>query len=75
MPIFEYQCKECSTKFEELVLGSKRPDPDCPDCHSSQVEKVYSTFAAQSNGAPSESFSESAPMCGRCGEPGPCSMN
>lgn len=77
MPIFEYQCADCRTSFEELVMGAARKDPDCPDCSSDNVKKLHSTFAAQSSGASAAgSFSESdAPMCGTCNGPGPCAVN
>lgn len=75
MPIFEYRCKECSTRFEELEIGHRREEPHCPGCSSEAVEKVYSTFAAQGGKANGESFSESPGMCGACGGPGPCAMN
>ena len=80
MPIFEYQCEACSTRFEELTLGSRSASPNCPDCSSDAVHKVYSTFAAQAkNGAPAGcegGFTESASAgCGACGGPGPCSLN
>lgn len=35
MPIYEYQCQECSYKFEVLVPVSKRYEPEnekCPMC-------------------------------------------
>lgn len=77
MPIFEYRCTDCETRFEELVLSKASEPSACPDCSSERFEKVYSTFAAQSGGGfASAGSSESAdPMCGRCGGPGPCAMN
>ena len=77
MPIFEYKCQDCSQRFEELVLNSKRAAPSCPQC-GGEVERLISTFAAKSagEGVADAGFSESsAPMCGSCGEPGPCAMN
>ena len=79
MPIFEYQCADCDTQFENLVLGRREKTPDCPDCSSTSVEKVYSTFAAHGSDPASADggFCESpaAGMCGSCGDPGPCGMN
>ena len=80
MPIYEYQCGDCSGRFEELVLSSQAVAPPCPSCSSESVEKVYSTFAAQAKGADpcAGGFCEpAAPMgCGTCGDPaGPCSVN
>jgi len=48
MPLFEYTCRECGTRFEALVVGGRCPA--CPKCGSDQLEKMYSTFAAQGSG-------------------------
>jgi putative FmdB family regulatory protein len=76
MPLFEYACQDCEREFELLVRGHQTPE--CPSCHSTNLERQQSTFAARSAGA-SSSVSE-APMgaCGRCGDPrgpGSCSIN
>lgn len=34
MPIFEYQCDACNTRFEEIVFGSQAA-PVCPKCGKS----------------------------------------
>ena len=47
MPIYEYVCDDCDNRFETLVMGSA-PEPDACDCGSSSIERVYSTFSAQS---------------------------
>ncbi len=76
MPIFEYHCAECDTRFEDLVLGGKPAAVACKECGGSSVERVFSTFSAQassSNGASMADMSEA--MCNTCGGPGPCAMN
>jgi putative FmdB family regulatory protein len=45
MPIYEYVCMACESHFEELV-GMGGGDPACPDCASSNVRKLLSTFTA-----------------------------
>jgi len=45
MPIFEYRCCGCDTRFETIVL-SAREKVACPKCQSSAVEKQLSVFAA-----------------------------
>ncbi len=40
MPIYEYECKKCGHRFEELVFGSDVPE--CPECHSHETEKMIS---------------------------------
>lgn len=51
MPIFEYRCSKCETKFEKIVFGNSN-DVHCPNCKDEQVEKLFSTFAVSgtSNG-------------------------
>lgn len=49
MPIFEYLCEDCGTKFEKLV---RRPGSDevlCPSCGQNHLEQQLSTFAAPGN--------------------------
>ena len=40
MPIYEFECSKCGTRFEELVpVGRTAP---CPHCRSAEVERRYS---------------------------------
>ena len=48
MPLFEYACKECDKEFELLVRGSETPE--CPSCHSTELQRRLSVFAAHTNG-------------------------
>ena len=41
MPIFEYQCLECSREFEELVRGDEK-DVRCPECGAARLKKLMS---------------------------------
>ncbi len=66
MPIYEYQCGECDTRFEALVMSSTA-EPDQCDCGSPSIEKVYSTFSAQSSNAMPDACA--TPAEGRCGTP------
>ena len=77
MPIFEYQCSDCDTRFEWLVLSRRVEDPSCTECGSATVRKVHSTFAAQTINGPSAGAAEgpSDGLCNTCGVPGPCAMN
>ncbi|MDP2856537.1 MAG: zinc ribbon domain-containing protein [Bacillota bacterium] len=47
MPIFEYKCRTCKTKFERLV-GHNGEKITCPDCRSPDVTKLFSAFSARS---------------------------
>lgn len=40
MPIYEFECRKCGARFEELVpAGQTAP---CPQCKSSEVQRRYS---------------------------------
>jgi len=40
VPIYEFECSKCGSRFEELVrAGETAP---CPQCKSSEVERRYS---------------------------------
>lgn len=43
VPIYEYLCKGCNSRFELLVRGSRVPE--CPSCRSTSLEKQLSVFA------------------------------
>ncbi|MDA0587961.1 MAG: zinc ribbon domain-containing protein [Planctomycetota bacterium] len=69
MPIFEYQCEECSTEFELLVRSGE--SPECPSCGTSRLNKLFSAPAAPViRGA-------SLPMAGGCppSDAPPCRPN
>ena len=74
MPIFEYTCKSCGSDFETLVRSGSTPD--CPSCHSSDLEKKLSVFATAASGP--EAAPAAAGPCGTCGHPdgpGACAFN
>jgi putative FmdB family regulatory protein len=66
MPIYEYACKKCGREFETLVRSDTVPD--CPSCHSTELDKKLSVFATAKSTA--ESASVAAGPCGSCGHPG-----
>jgi putative FmdB family regulatory protein len=73
MPIFEYICRDCDRRFEQLVQGSATPT--CPACQGQHLEKQFSVFAVSSR-EPARSAMPSP--CGSCGHPdgpGSCAMN
>ena len=46
MPIYEFQCDDCGTDFEELYRTmSERRRPHCAKCGSGNVHKKLSRFA------------------------------
>ncbi len=44
MPVYEYRCTACDHKFEELVSISGGRLIACPDCSSTETEKMLSRF-------------------------------
>lgn len=45
MPIYEYYCPVCKSKFEQLRRVSQANEKaPCPQCHQ-EAERVLSTFA------------------------------
>jgi len=65
MPIFEFQCRDCGSKFEKIV-SSDSNQVTCKNCDSHKVAKLLSVFAVSGSSAKHAS-SESGP-CG-CGAP------
>ena len=80
MPIFEYLCEDCGSKFEKLVRRTESKSGSegvqCPSCGQEHLAQQFSTFAAhaatRANGA-----SQEMPSCpsGMCQTPGLCGRN
>ncbi|MFQ5471578.1 MAG: zinc ribbon domain-containing protein [Dehalococcoidia bacterium] len=76
MPIYEYVCDECETRFEELRSSSRMDESArCPSGHNSS-RRVMSTFAAMTH----DSYAEAEPMpggggCGGCAGGCTCGAN
>lgn len=61
MPLYEYECKNCKEKFEELVQSANSSKtPSCPSCGSNETEKKLSVFGSLGG-------SSSKAGCGRSG--------
>ena len=76
MPIFEYVCKECNAGFEILVRGEQTVE--CLSCHSTNLEKQLSVFAASAPTAFASAKTIPESACGACGNPrgpGACSLD
>ena len=66
MPIYEYRCKDCEDRFEELTLSANDgKSVRCRKCASRKVERLLSAFAVHA-GAPTAVQSAG---CGACGAP------
>jgi putative FmdB family regulatory protein len=74
MPIFEYACLDCDTRFETLVQGTQQPE--CPACHGARLQKQLSVFAVSTRGsAPAPSLPGPCGSCGHPDGPGSCAMH
>ena len=67
MPLYEFTCKKCGHRFEELVSLAEMEagEVSCPSCASKRVEKGFSTFAANTQTTGAGGFSG-----GGCGSGG-----
>jgi putative FmdB family regulatory protein len=65
MPLYEFFCEECETRFERLRPLSAMDDPaNCPEGHSAG-RRVVSTFSAVSKDSSGEPNLIGG--CGGCG--------
>jgi putative FmdB family regulatory protein len=78
MPLYEYVCADCESKFEELRPLGRMDDPaSCPKGHATG-QRVLSVFAAMSRDATGDSIpmGGSGNGCGgSCGTNCACSLN
>jgi len=74
MPIFEYLCEDCGTKFEQLIRNGA--SAACPKCGpNAKLHTEMSTFSAKvSNGGSKSAEMPSCPS-GMCQNPGMCGRN
>ena len=58
MPMFDYRCRNCGNKFEELVFTVSTPDSEitCPECQKNDSERLLSAPMVSTGGS-SSSFS------------------
>jgi putative FmdB family regulatory protein len=74
MPIFEYRCQDCGTRFEKLIRGEST-EVLCPGCGKERVEKQLSTFAAHSGSASTPAPMPGGCASGMCPHPNLCGRN
>ena len=47
MPLYEYCCLRCQTRFELLRPAARADEPTiCPNCQGNEARRLISTFAA-----------------------------
>ncbi|HZR44938.1 MAG TPA: zinc ribbon domain-containing protein [Ktedonobacteraceae bacterium] len=66
MPLYEYYCADCKSKFELLVSHQHADDIVCVKCHSEKVRRLLSVFASPRGIGDDTSFDD-APSTGSCG--------
>lgn len=77
MPLYEYLCRDCNTRFEQLRPVGRMDDPArCPQGHTGG-QRVLSMFAAISKDSSGETSSVGGGGCAGCsaGNCGSCSLN
>jgi len=49
MPLYEYICKKCQTRFAEVLTIREHENKkiQCPKCRSEELEKVIEPFFAK----------------------------
>ena len=68
MPLYEYYCSDCRSKFELLVSHQHADDIVCMKCHSEKVRRLLSVFASLRSGDEYGSYEEmAASSMGSCG--------
>jgi len=76
MPIFEYKCQDCGTKFEKLLRRSAdAAQLDCPACGQKHLTQELSTFAAHANASAAHRGDAAVCPSGMCSNPGFCGRN
>ncbi len=48
MPIYEFECRGCGHRFEQLIIHSTTAE--CPACQGRDLERLISMFAVDSEG-------------------------
>ena len=65
MPIYEFKCKECDSRFELLCGVGGWDGVSCPECGGGKVAKLLSSFFSRSVGADGSSHSHGG-SCSSC---------
>jgi putative FmdB family regulatory protein len=73
VPLYEYECKSCKSRFEQLVFNSDRA-VSCRSCGGTDITQLLSVFSVA--GFSERAAPEPGP-CGSCGaaQRGACGMN
>jgi putative FmdB family regulatory protein len=75
MPIYEYLCKECDAKFEQMrPISQSDKAAECPRCHkpARRQMSVFNGFITGDSGIAKSMAGNSGHSCGSCSS-GNCS--
>jgi len=79
MPIYEYRCEDCGTKFEKLVRSAGAAGVRCPSCGEQRLALQLSVFATRSQAPRGNPCAEAGPggcpAAGMCRTPEMCGLN
>jgi putative FmdB family regulatory protein len=69
MPLYEYYCPDCKSKFELLVSHQYADDVVCTKCRGERVRRLLSVFASPRGSSEDSANTGEAPSmsCG-CGD-------
>jgi putative FmdB family regulatory protein len=67
MPLYEYYCSACQSKFELLVSHKHADEVVCMKCHSEKVRRLLSVFSKTRGSDSDTSFDVSDAGGGCCG--------
>lgn len=52
MPLYKYRCTDCESTFKVLQKNGKKDEtPECPECGSTEVERVISSVGIRFKGS------------------------
>jgi len=66
MPLYEYYCSECKSKFELLVNHKYADEVVCTKCHGEKVRRLLSVFATARSDAEDSGYEEMSASMGSC---------
>jgi putative FmdB family regulatory protein len=64
MPLYEYECRACDKRFDQIVSMAAADETACPRCGAHEVRRLISVIAGMTGRAAAP-----APVCGQgaCG--------
>ncbi len=68
MPLYEYYCSDCKSRFELLLFSHNHADDIvCTKCRGENVRRLISLFASRAGSNGEEMSFDDAPSMGGCG--------